>query len=86
MKDMKKPSITYEGSSESLYADSQHAYKTTLTHTMQKLTQYYDKYENNPDMLEMMTKNLKNFENIIDASISPNSFLNNFNMIIKPYL
>jgi hypothetical protein len=42
---------------------------------MQKLTLYYDKNETNPDMLDAMTRNLRNFENINDASLSPDSFL-----------
>jgi hypothetical protein len=43
---------------------------------MKKLSLFYDNNENNPDMLDAMTENLRKLENIIDRSSSSNSFSN----------
>jgi hypothetical protein len=47
-----------------------------LSHTIKKLSLFYDNNENNPDMLDAMTENLRKLGNIIDQSSSPNSFSN----------
>jgi hypothetical protein len=76
-KNTKKPApVTTEEALELLSFESQKYYESVLSRTMKKPSLFYDNNENNHDMLDAMTENLRKLENIIDQSSSPNSFSN----------
>jgi uncharacterized Zn finger protein len=64
-KNTKKPAtITTEEAHDLLSFESQKSHESVLSRTMKKLSLFYDNNENNPDMLDAMTENLRKLENI----------------------
>ncbi|CEG64343.1 hypothetical protein RMATCC62417_01329 [Rhizopus microsporus] len=44
-----------------------------------KMASFFNKYKNNIESLDSMIDNMKRFENMLDSSVSPNTFNNNNN-------
>lgn len=43
------------------------------------MASFFNKYKNNIESLDSMIDNMKRFENMLDSSVSPNTFNNNNN-------
>lgn len=54
----------------------QEIFLATSSRINQKLAMYFAKFKNNSNSLDSMLGNMSRFENMLDSSISPNSFNN----------
>lgn len=56
--------------------NKQEEFVHTSSRITDKMTTFFEKFKNNSNSLDDMINNMKRFENMLDSSISPNSFNN----------